>query len=103
MGGTAFVHGSHRLSISARLLSEDDNDCMMGDDDDGTDTAMMRRKISARLWMWGTYYSSIAVQSTMPGEHEHGGQDRERDKCRTQTHVIPQRDPVLVSRSQELG
>ena len=37
MGGTAFVHGSHRLSVSARLLSEDDNDHMTGNDDDGTD------------------------------------------------------------------
>jgi len=45
MGGTAFVHGSHRLSISAWLLSKDDNDRMMGDDDDGTDAAMMRRKM----------------------------------------------------------
>ena len=40
-----FVHGSHRLSVSARLLSEDDNDHMTGNDDDGTDAAMMRRNM----------------------------------------------------------
>ena len=46
MGGTAFVHGSHRLSVSARLLSDDDEDRMTtGKDDDGTDTAMMRKKM----------------------------------------------------------
>jgi ectoine hydroxylase-related dioxygenase (phytanoyl-CoA dioxygenase family) len=45
MGGTAFVHGSHRLSVSAWLLSEDEDNRMPGDDDDGTDAAMMRRKM----------------------------------------------------------
>jgi len=56
MGGTAFVHGSHRLSVTKQLLSEDDDDDAatgsMGttgnnndDDDDDTATAIRKRRL----------------------------------------------------------
>mmetsp|Transcript_33575 Transcript_33575/g.70636 ORF Transcript_33575/g.70636 Transcript_33575/m.70636 type:complete len:314 (+) Transcript_33575:123-1064(+) len=61
MGGTAFVHGSHRLSVTKQLLSEDDDDDdddaatgSMGttgnnndddDDDDDTATAIRKRQL----------------------------------------------------------
>jgi hypothetical protein len=45
MGGTAFVHGSHKLSVSAQLLSEDDEEHMITDENYGTDAAMIRKKL----------------------------------------------------------
>lgn len=48
MGGTAFVHGSHMLRVSAQLLSEDDTEHMVTDEDDDsnyTNAAMNRKNL----------------------------------------------------------
>ena len=53
MGGTAFVHGSHRLSVSARLLSDDDDNgrtehTVMADANNGADAAMIWKEMPQR-------------------------------------------------------
>lgn len=48
MGGTAFVHGSHMLRVSAQLLSDDNKEHMVTDKDDDsnyTNAAMNRKKL----------------------------------------------------------
>ena len=48
IGGTAFVHGSNRLSVTAQLLSDDDTtiDVNMSDKNGGeVDTALIRKQL----------------------------------------------------------
>ena len=47
IGGTAFVHGSHRLSVTAQLLSDDDTtiDVDMSDENGEADTALIRKQL----------------------------------------------------------
>ena len=44
IGGTAFVHGSHKLSVSTQLLSEDDVD-MDTNGNGNSDNALLRRQL----------------------------------------------------------
>jgi len=51
MGGTAFVHGSHRLSVSSRLLADDDDgDAEMTYDNADDGTSLRRRMLHLRTF-----------------------------------------------------
>ncbi|KAL7535354.1 hypothetical protein ACHAXR_006439 [Thalassiosira sp. AJA248-18] len=45
MGGTALVHGSHKLSVTTQLLSEDDSDMSKNGNNGTNDDALLRRQL----------------------------------------------------------
>jgi len=90
VGGTAFVHGSHKLSATAKLLSEDD-----ADEDEINDGATLRgrllrlRTLRPALEAGDAVLFDCRARSTAGSQTQAGGEEAD---------AVPERVPVVVPR-----